>query len=188
MSIIESFIQFFSSPLSPSGCRKSSPETKTVRDADSGRATSESASSNATPVTQPVLSVPSLPQPLHDTNIKRMLSESWNQYKLNFIEKDGRPIGWDDKEDIDGDGNLTETQTYSETVGFVLLRAVLADDRETFDRVWRWAEKNLQRKNIGQVYNWNTQSWQNLDPAKKDALMAWRYLPTVKGRHGGIID
>ena len=117
-----------------------------------------------------------------------MLAESWQQYKLNFIAQDGRPVGWDDKDDIDGDGDRTETQTYSETAGFVLLRAALANDRQAFDKVWRWTEKNLQRKNIGQVYNWNAQAWQSLDPAKKDALMAWRYLPNFKGRAGGIID
>jgi endoglucanase len=63
-----------------------------------------------------------------------LLRESWVAYRQRFIQGDGRVIDWE-----------AQARTVSEGQAYALLRAVLADDPETFARTLDWAETNLRR-------------------------------------------
>lgn len=65
-----------------------------------------------------------------------LLSSSWQLYKNKFINKDGRVIDYS-QNDI----------TTSEGQSYAMLRAIWIDDKETFDRVWKWTKENLKRPN-----------------------------------------
>jgi endoglucanase len=78
--------------------------------------------------------------------IAPLLRESWETYKDHFIQADGRVI------DHSADGVST-----SEGQSYAMLRAVWMNDRETFDRAYRWAVDNL---NSG---------------ARSDALWGWKW-------------
>ena len=59
------------------------------------------------------------------------LHRLWSFYKYSFIE-DGRVVSLDEKR-----------ITTSEGQGYAMLRAVWADDRVTFEQVWKWTKKHL---------------------------------------------
>lgn len=121
-------------------------------------------------------------------SIENILRDSWLHYREVKIEKDtGRPLADPDNFDV-ANGSKGQYLTFSESVSYVLYRAVLIDDRETFDRTWGWAAENLQRKNIDQVFDWQGKRWIPVPPEKKDNLFAWRYTPNINGSgRGGII-
>lgn len=115
------------------------------------------------------------------------LKNSWNYYKTNKIAVNGRPLADKDILDISV-GSIAKELTYSESVSYVLFRAVIQDDKETFDKVWLWSLQNLMRKNIPRVFNWETRRWQEVPPYLKDYLFAWRYTPNIRNTNmGGVI-
>lgn len=125
-------------------------------------------------------------QPLNDPRLSRQLKVSWDHYRKTMIDAaDGRPLCDKDGNDIDGDGDTSERQTFSEGVSYVLLRAVEMNDQKTFARAWSWAKNNMQRKNIDKVYYWNQEKW--ITPPKKDNLFCWRYIPSLEDKKGGVI-
>lgn len=69
---------------------------------------------------------------ISELDISELLQQSWAAYRQRFIQADGRVIDWE------ADG-----RTVSEGQAYAMLRAVLADDRDTFERTFRWAENNL---------------------------------------------
>lgn len=71
-------------------------------------------------------------------SIEGMLEESWRAYRIRFIQEDGRIIDYEAR-----DRSISEGQAYA------MLRAVLADDADTFDRTLTWSQNNLQRKENG---------------------------------------
>ena len=77
----------------------------------------------------------------------RVLENTWRGYKHFFIQDDGRVV-----RPADGRDTVSEGQAYA------MLRAVWMDDRDIFDRCYRWTEKNLSRKK-----------------EKGDNLLAWRW-------------
>lgn len=79
-----------------------------------------------------------------------LIQQSWQAYRQQFIQADGRVI---DRED--------EDRSISEGQAYALLRAVMIDDREIFDRVLQWSETNLQRRNP--------------DGSRIDTLWAWKW-------------
>ena len=95
--------------------------------------------------------------------IEDQLSKLWEHYKATKIEASGRPVA-DDQ------------MTFSETVSYVLPRAMEMNDKETFDKVLTWALQNLVRKNIKEVFyaNVSIRAWKA--PYKQDNLLAWRYI------------
>ncbi|MFH1390317.1 MAG: glycosyl hydrolase family 8 [Candidatus Margulisiibacteriota bacterium] len=115
-----------------------------------------------------------------------ILRTSYNYSVRTQIAQDGRPLADLDDTDNDGDGNFDEKITYSEGASYALLRAVEMNDRATFDKVWLWVQANLQRKNIRQIYNPNTRTWQSFN--KNDHLFAWRYTPDCGSRAGGVMS
>ncbi len=94
-----------------------------------------------------------------------LLTESWHAYRQRFIQEDGRVIDWE-----------TESRSTSESQAYAMLRAVFADDPETFSRTLQWAEDNLARPSSSQPgaplqdhlwsWNWGKRSdrWGVLDP------------------------
>jgi endo-1,4-beta-D-glucanase Y len=128
------------------------------------------------------------PDDLPRDEIDQMLEDSWKHYKKTMIAGDGRPLSDPDDGDIDGDGDRQERTTVSEAVSYVLLRAVWMNDKEAFAKTWHWAKFHLQRKNLSadDVYSWNKGKW--IEPRHKDSLFAWRYIPTLKDKPGGVID
>ncbi len=110
---------------------------------------------------------------------KRGISED----KPAMIDKDGRPLA-DPYNDKYG---KTHRITHSEAVSYALLRAVIMDDHETFDKVWHWAQTNMQRKNIKTVFNADVKQWWDFSLMdKNDNLFAWRWTPDIDGKTGGV--
>jgi endo-1,4-beta-D-glucanase Y len=120
--------------------------------------------------------------PVSKDEIRRILSQSWEHYKNVMISPEGRPYA--DADNIGGGkgGYLT----YSETVAYVLLRAVITGDKETFMKVWNWAKNNMQLSNVQEVFHWNAN--QREANTFKTHMLAWRYSGDIKdGKGGGII-
>lgn len=68
-----------------------------------------------------------------DTDSTEALEKTWLGYKHYFIKQDGRVI------------RPKENDTVSEGQAYVMLRAVWMNDKDTFDRCYRWTENNLSR-------------------------------------------
>ncbi len=77
---------------------------------------------------------------------EKVLRGSWTHYKRTFI-KEGRVV----RPENNGD-------TVSEGQAYAMLRAVLMDDKKTFDDCLAWTESNLSRRS-----------------SMGDALLAWHY-------------
>lgn len=91
---------------------------------------------------------------------EEILRQSWSAYKARFIQSDGRVVDWE-----------ADARTVSEGQAYAMLRAVLADDPETFALTLAWAENNLRRQ--GEV--------------EPDRLWAWKWGQRTDGSWG-IID
>ncbi|MEP0911970.1 glycosyl hydrolase family 8 [Leptolyngbya sp. GB1-A1] len=109
----------------------------------------------------PILIVSPAGEP--DASAKRaeILSQSWQTYKQRFIQADGRVI---DREAND--------RTVSEGQAYAMLRAVMMDDRPTFEQTLAWAESNLQRRDA--------------QGRPTDSLWAWKWGKTDQGSWGTI--
>jgi endoglucanase len=93
-------------------------------------------------------------------------AREWSDFKRRFVTDDGRVVD-----------NANGGVSHSEGQGYGLLLASIADDGETFDRVWSWTRRNLYVRADG-LASWK---W---DPARKavadpnnasdgDILIAW---------------
>lgn len=65
----------------------------------------------------------------------KVLNDSWGYYKDTFINTDGRVIDY-----------RKNSITTSEGQSYALLRAVMINDKKTFEKVYNWTKNNLQRK------------------------------------------
>lgn len=121
-------------------------------------------------------------------DFQKILTASWEHYKLNKIDPlTNRPLG---DPDILGFGDSGEQyfMTFSETVSYVLFRAVWMNDQVTFNKVWEWAYYNLWRKNIDEIFYWQIGQWGEMPQVRKDSLFAWRYVDHIKKKgRGGVI-
>ncbi|MBA3724103.1 MAG: glycosyl hydrolase [Candidatus Levybacteria bacterium] len=84
-----------------------------------------------------------------------LLSSSWEKYKEKFINADGRVLDFSQ-----------ESITTSEGQSYAMLRAVWSDDKETFDKVWKWTKENMKRPD--------------------DALFTWRWGKLDDGTYGPL--
>ncbi|MGD9580767.1 MAG: glycosyl hydrolase family 8 [Vampirovibrionia bacterium] len=71
-----------------------------------------------------------------------LLTESWNTYKSFFIQSDGRVIDY-----------RSNNSTTSEGQSYALLRAVWENDKETFDNVLSWSNRNLKVRG-DELFGW----------------------------------
>lgn len=63
-----------------------------------------------------------------------LITSSWEKYKAQFINNDGRVIDY-------ADNNITTSEGQS----YAMLRSVWVDDRETFDKVWNFTKNSMKR-------------------------------------------
>lgn len=90
----------------------------------------------------------------------------WLAYKTNFISPEGRVIDT---------GN--QQISHSEGQGYGMLLALAAEDLATFESIWSWTQKNLQREDKLFGWRWNpnssppVQDWNNATDG--DLLIAW---------------
>lgn len=81
-----------------------------------------------------------------------MLNSSWQYYKKTFISKEGRVIDYQ-KTGI----------TTSEGQSYALLRSLMADDKSTFLKVYKWTKNYLYNQQYG-LFSWlwanNNGNWQ----------------------------
>lgn len=97
-------------------------------------------------MTMNVYRVRNLPQTAQEavpTTKRPILEKTWEGYKERFITAEGRVV------DPQSDGITT-----SEGQAYALLRAVYADDEETFDQVWDWTQENLQVRPDDNLLSW----------------------------------
>lgn len=80
---------------------------------------------------------------------------AWNYYKRTFISDDGRTIDYQR-------GSVTT----SEGQAYAMRRAVMMDDKKTFDKSYNWAKNNLQHKH--------------------DKLFAWLWGPNKTDKKGSV--
>ncbi len=92
-----------------------------------------------------------------------LLEQSWSAYRQRFIQADGRVIDWE-----------RDARTVSEGQAYAMLRAVFANDPDTFALTLKWAEDNLRR--VAQS---------NGQPT--DSLWAWKWGQNDQGEWG-ILD
>jgi endoglucanase len=75
---------------------------------------------------------------------KDMMSTLWIRYKGEYIEEgSGRTL---DKQQ----NNITTSEGQS----YTMLRSVWMDDKETFDKSWKWTKDNLQHKEGDHLFAW----------------------------------
>ncbi|MDQ3239345.1 MAG: glycosyl hydrolase family 8 [bacterium] len=89
----------------------------------------------------------------HGDSRQDILQNSWNNYKSTYITQNGAVLRPDQGNDV-----------VSEGVAYALLRAVWVNDKETFDKVYNFTEKNMSRLN---------------NSSKNDNLIAWRWKDNV---------
>lgn len=70
----------------------------------------------------------------HQNTLNDILKMSWESYKIHFITAEGQVL------------DPRTHKTESREVGYTLLRAVLSNDQETFQKVWNWTYANLALK------------------------------------------
>src|ERR687885_1681761 len=136
--------------FSVAGCTfnssKGQPETPQPTSSDSWESPEPPATPKLpTPTLSGLKNVPSLPP---STANRKLLEESWDIYRQQFIQVDGRVIDYQDS-----DRSTSEGQAYA------MLRAVLIDDPTTFALSLKWAENNLKRvdakgKPTDQLWSW----------------------------------
>ena len=88
-----------------------------------------------------------------------VLQASWASYREHFIAPEGRVV-------LKEQGGIT----ISEAQGYALLRALWADDEETFGRLCQWTRKNLSRQ-----------------AGSGDSLLAWKWGQKPDGTWG-VLD
>lgn len=74
-----------------------------------------------------------------------LLLGSWRQYKNRFITDSGQVI------DPQSGFTTSEGQAYA------MLRALIVDDRQTFDIVWNWTKSHMQFRNEDKLLSWKWQ-------------------------------
>lgn len=72
-----------------------------------------------------------------------VLVSAWEAYKKQFINADGRVID-----------ASQQSITTSEGQSYALMRSVFTDDRQTFDQVWQWTQRNLQKRQTDKLFGW----------------------------------
>ena len=137
------------------------PEAKEQPDASAPTISQQPQTPVPAPPWETVPSVASSPSLPESTANRELLEQSWDIYRKQFIQADGRVIDYEAS-----DRSTSEGQAYA------MLRAVLIDDPTTFALTLKWAENNLRRFSPeGQVI---------------DQLWAWKWGQQKPGKWGAI--
>lgn len=86
--------------------------------------------------------IPMQAQSLRPAEVHSLLTDSWERYKADFVQEDGRVIDWN--------GNITTSEGQS----YAMLRAFWMRDRHTFDQAYQWAKDNLQVPRNDHLFSW----------------------------------
>jgi endo-1,4-beta-D-glucanase Y len=107
--------------------------------------------------------------------VKNEMVNSWIRYQALFVDN-GRVVDT---------GN--EDVSHSEGQGYALLFALAANDSSSFDEIWRWTQKTLQRED--KLFHWRFKPCSTMDKACIDdpnnasdgeILIAWALLRASK--------
>ncbi len=77
-------------------------------------------------------------------DLQTITQNSWNLYKLRFIKNDERVLDQEDK------------ATTSEGQSYTLLRSIMMNDKNVFDRTYLWTKSNLQIRKNDNLFAWKT--------------------------------
>jgi endoglucanase len=135
-------------PAGIGGCYASAPQAQTQTVPSPSNATLSIAVS-------PIAQSSNAPTPTVDPTL---LQQSWAAYRQRFIQADGRVIDWE-----------SDARSTSEGQAYAMLRSVMIDDPQTFERTLTWAETNLRRGN------------------PSDTLWAWKWGQDAQ-KKWGILD
>ncbi|HIC91061.1 MAG TPA: hypothetical protein EYP21_03165, partial [Syntrophaceae bacterium] len=102
-------------------------------------------------------------------SLDKIITNAWKGYKILFINENGRVIRPSNNYD-----------TVSEGQAYAMLMAVWMDDRETFERIYKWAEGHLSRKErFGDnllAWHWDVKKgildWNSASDADQDYALA----------------
>lgn len=102
-------------------------------------------------------------------SLDKIITNAWKGYKTLFINENGRVIRPSNNYD-----------TVSEGQAYAMLMAVWMDDRETFERIYKWAEGHLSRKErFGDnllAWHWDVKKgildWNSASDADQDYALA----------------
>ncbi|MEO0385824.1 MAG: glycosyl hydrolase family 8 [Pseudomonadota bacterium] len=99
-------------------------------------------------------------------NAATRLADLWPDFKTRFVEEDGRVVDT-------ANGRIS----HSEGQGYAMLLATAMNDRQAFDRVWRWTRQTLGVRSddlFAWVYDPQTQAIRDPNNATDgDLLIAW---------------
>jgi len=90
---------------------------------------------------------------------------TWQNYKNKYIPN-GRYV-------IDP---YNENRVTSESQGYGMILAILNDDKTTFDNLWQWTRKNLQREDYLFSWLWNDEVKDKNNATDGDFLIAYALL------------
>lgn len=95
------------------------------------------------------------------------LQQVWQQYRQSFIAPEGRVV-----DNVNGDISHSEGQ------GYGMLLAERLNDRETFERIWRWTREKLLVRGDGlAAWRWDPKSDPHVSDRNNasdgDVLIAW---------------
>ena len=109
----------------------------------------------------------------------------WTSFKKNFILSDGRVVA----------GTAPQFQSFSEGQSYAMVFALIANDPNTFDLLWRWSIVNLANNDIDSrlpAWTWGKAedgTWKVLDEnAASDADLWYAYALLEAGRLWGRGD
>ena len=109
----------------------------------------------------------------------------WTSFKKNFILSDGRVVA----------GTAPQFQSFSEGQSYAMVFALIANDPNTFDLLWRWSIVNLANNDIDSrlpAWTWGKAedgTWKVLDEnAASDADLWYAYALLEAGRLWGRDD
>jgi len=136
-------------------------------------------------------------------DIDGMLDGLW-EHDLRFMyDPDGRPLGDRVASEYGGIASKEEYRTYSETIGYALLRNTLqairfrregnaegeARARKQILAVWHWTETHMRRDRITDVYDVARHSRVSMRELsdRADCLMAWCWYPRLPDGQPGVM-
>ncbi|MDH2383020.1 glycosyl hydrolase family 8 [Bradyrhizobium sp. CER78] len=95
------------------------------------------------------------------------LRQAWQKYRQSFIAPEGRVVD-----------NANGDISHSEGQGYGMLLAERFDDRETFERIWRWTSEHLLIRGDGlAAWRWDPKSDPRVadrnNASDGDVLIAW---------------
>lgn len=94
---------------------------------------------------------------------------SWDEYKQKYIRENSYIVD-----------PYNNNRVTSESQGYGLILSVKYDDKETFDKIYRWTKRNLQRED--RLFSWHWNSWlvDKNNATDGDLLIAYALLSAYK--------